>query len=102
MAPVDSSALRSLSKLAKANSNASWSFQFEKSGIKYSRISTPRSFPLSASKHSQSLIVSKSTRRIGKSLRRFSCPLLSPPYRISVLTHSLFMLSGDSTDRSLS
>ena len=56
--------------------------------MKYSRISIPRSFPLSASKHSQSLIVSKLTRRIGKSLRRFSLPSAFRALRISVLTHS--------------
>ena len=48
--------------------------------MKYSRISIPRSFPLSASKHSQSLIVSKLTRRIGKSWRPSPCPLLPARY----------------------
>ena len=41
-----------------------------KSGTKYSRTSTARSLPVSASKHSQSLSISMSTSRMGKSLRR--------------------------------
>ena len=52
-APVDSLDLRSLSNRANAASNESWSFQFEKSGMKYSRISTVRSLPTSASKYFQ-------------------------------------------------
>ena len=53
-----SSVLKSLSSLWNAALNALWSCQFEKSGIKYSRISTAKSLPLSASKHFQHLIVS--------------------------------------------
>ena len=42
LAPVDCSALRSFGRRAKAAANESWSFQFEKSGMKYWRTSAAR------------------------------------------------------------
>src|SRR5438093_5025050 len=44
---------KSFCNLAKAASNVSWFFQFEKSGMKYSRTSSAKSLPVCASKHAQ-------------------------------------------------
>src|ERR1035437_704520 len=59
------SASRSFFNRAKADSKASWFFQLEKSGMKYSRTSTAKSLPVSASKQVQSRKVSKSVSRMG-------------------------------------
>src|SRR5690349_1272416 len=66
------SSFKSFCRRVKAVSKASWSFQLERSGMKYSRTSTAKSLPVSASKQVQSRKVSKFVSRIGKSLRRFS------------------------------
>ena len=57
-------ASKSFFKRAKADSKVSWSFQLEKSGMKYSRTYTARSLPVSASKQVQSRKVSKSVMGI--------------------------------------
>ena len=59
------SASKSFFKRVKADSKALWFFQLEKSGMKYSRTSTAKSLPVSASKQVQSRKVSKSVSRIG-------------------------------------
>jgi hypothetical protein len=51
----------------------------------------------SASKQVQSRKVSKSHSRMGNSLRRFSFFSTSKALRISVITHSLWMLCSEST-----
>src|SRR5438874_8690869 len=54
--------------------------------MKYSRISRAESFPVSASKHSQSRTVSNGTRLIGNSTRRVSRISRLRALAISVLT----------------
>jgi|GEM_PF-6420415 len=61
---LEFSSSKSFFNRAKADSKASWSFQLEKSGMKYSRTSTAKSLPVSASKHVQSRKVSKSVSRM--------------------------------------
>jgi hypothetical protein len=77
-------------------------FQSEKSGMKYDRTSVAISIPLSASKRSQFFIASKSTSRIGNSFRRFCSISTFRALRISVITHSLCILSSDKIINSLS
>jgi hypothetical protein len=50
---LDLGDFRSLIRRWKASWYESWSFQFLKSGMKYSRTSLAESFPVSASKHCQ-------------------------------------------------